>query len=241
MEELYYDNDADLIDRHLMGRTTDSEKEEIKRRMETDENFRQHYNEAARIKQLVVAHERKTLWAKLANEEQQFKASGASGGTVLPRWSLYAAAALLVIGLGITWFYMQPDDSPLYAQYYQPYTELEFARTRGGGELEAALQQAVEWYHDKHYQEVINSLETLEQKDDRVNFVLGLAYLGTEQFETALARFNEVSEEFDQPDVFHWYKGLVLIKLNRMEEAKEELERVDRRRFPVNSIVESIQ
>lgn len=241
MDELYNDADTDLIDRHLTGRATDSEQQEIKKRMETDPSFREKYRDTERVKQLVVAHERQQVWKKLAAEEKQFQASGRAGSSA-PRFVYYAAAALVVVAMGISWYWLKPDaNSQLMAEYYQPYDELSFPKSRGGGELEAAVQQAVELYHEKRYDEVIQLLTDLDGKDDRAYFVLGLAQIGAGQYERALANFNQVSEQFDQPDVYHWYKGLVLLQLGKVEECKTEIRKIKTQKFPTKSILGSIK
>ena len=241
MDELYNDADTDLIDRHFTGRATDSEQQEIKKRMETDSSFREKYRDTERVKQLVLAHERQQVWKKLASEEKQFQAGGHAGSRV-PRFVYYAAAALVVVAMGISWYWLKPDaNSQLVAEYYQPYDELGFPKSRGGGELEAAVQQAVELYHEKRYDEVIQLLTDLDGKDDRAFFVLGLAQIGQGQYERALENFNQVSEQFDQPDVYHWYKGLVLLQLGKVEECKRELAKIESDRFPVVALMQAMQ
>ncbi len=241
MDELYNDADTDLIDRHFTGRATDSEQQEIKKRMETDSSFREKYRDTERVKQLVLAHERQQVWKKLAAEEKQFQASGSAGSSV-PRFVYYAAAALVVVAMGISWYWLKPDaNSQLVAEYYQPYDELGFPKSRGGGELEAAVQQAVELYHEKRYDEVIQLLTDLDGKDDRAFFVLGLAQIGQGQYERALENFNQVSPQFDQPDVYHWYKGLVLLQLGKVEECKTELSKIESDRFPVVALLQAME
>jgi len=220
-----------------MNRLTEGEREEVAKRMEKDEAFRKRVDEVRAVKQLVLAHERKNIWAKLQKEEQSFQSQpGGRQAFFIPRIAYYAAAALVVVAIGVTWFMNQQDDSKLFTAYYKPYEELKFQRSRGGGNLEAAVLQAVELYHEQKYQEVISSLEKLDPKDDRVYFVMGLAYLGEKNFENALENFNQVSEDFDQADVFHWYKALTLIALGKNDDAKVSLDKIDSRIFPVNTL-----
>lgn len=104
----------------------------------------------------------------------------------------------------------------------------------------AAVQQAVELYQEKRYDEVIQLLTDLDGKDDRAYFLLGLAQIGENQYERALENFNQVSKQFDQPDVYHWYKGLILLQLEKVEECNTELAKIESKRFPAKAILQSL-
>ncbi len=60
------------------------------------------------------------------------------------------------------------------------------------------------------------------EDSQRIQFQLGLLYLAADRPADALIHFNKVTQY--SPADNSWYKALTLLKLNRMDEAKKELQ-----------------
>ncbi|MBK7372839.1 MAG: hypothetical protein IPJ09_15630 [Saprospiraceae bacterium] len=149
-------------------------------------------------------------------------------------WSL-AASFLLIVSLGLLIYQLNKKTDPniLYALYFKPPIALspELSANRGAsnpdgvpGSLEQYLYTADRYYMAGQYDEAIQALLSYPNNGNsqRIQFQLGLLYLAVDRPADALIHFNKVTQY--SPADNTWYKSLTLLKLNRMDEAKKELQ-----------------
>lgn len=232
--------DMDLIDRYLLGQLGDDELRQVESRMQREPEFLQQVEEARKIQQLVVATERAKLWQQLGGEEAKHKTGKQRFLSFSPTVWAAAASMLLFVAVGGYWWTQQNKYKQLYLAYYKPYDDLHFPKARGGTEADMALPTAAEQYKEKKYAQCINTLEPLSEKDDRVFFVLGLAYAQQEEFEKALENFDRVTADFDLLDELRWYKALVFVAMKKPERAKELLVNIKQRKPMVEELLKQL-
>lgn len=232
--------DMDLIDRYLLGQLGDEELRQVESRMQREPEFLQQVEDARKIQQLVVATERAKLWQQLAEEEAKNKTGKHRFLSFSPTVWAAAASLLLMVALGGYWWSQQNKYKEIYLAYYKPYEELSFPKARGGTEADMALPIATEQYKEKKYTKCIDTLEPLSEKDDRVYFVLGLAYAQQEDFEKALENFDRVTDDFDLLDELRWYKALVFVAMKKPERAKELLVNIKQRKPMVEELLKQL-
>lgn len=136
---------------------------------------------------------------------------------------LIASAAVLTgIFLIIRSSPFSDPNTKIYAKYYEPMTAdlIELEGMRGGNDQNYYLGKKC--YLEKDY---ICAIKYFSMSPE-LQFYLGLAHLGTENYEDALA----VLSNFQKENPFHpganWYLGLIYIRLNGLDMALSFLEKL---------------
>lgn len=224
----------DLIERYLRGELTGEEKLLFEKELSTNtalaEGLRMHED----LKFSLDNNFRNTL-LNIPDLSSDHSQPGSLPKTNwIQIWSL-AASFLLIVSLGLLVYQLNKKTDPdiLYALYFKSPISLspELSATRGEthpdadpGSQEQYLSTADSYYMAGQYDEAIQALLSYPNNEDsqRIQFQLGLLYLAADRPADALIHFNKVTQY--SPSDNSWYKALTLLKLNRMDEAKKELQ-----------------
>lgn len=224
----------DHIERYLRGELTGEEKLLFEKELSTNtalaESLRMHED----LKFSLDNNFRKTL-LNIPNLSTHEALSDLQTKTNwLQVWSI-AASFLLIISIALLVYQLNKKTDPiiLYALYFKPPIALspELSANRGAsnpdgdpGSMEEYLSTADSYYMAGQYDEGIQALLSYPNNEDsqRIQFQLGLLYLAVDRPADALIHFNKVTQY--SPADNSWYKALTLLKLNRMDEAKKELQ-----------------
>lgn len=232
--------DMDLIDRYLFGQLTDEDLQQFEKRMQQEPDFLQQVGDTKKIQQVVLITERTKLWQQLTIEEAKHKTGKQRFLSFTPTVWAAAASILLFVAVGGYWWSQQNKYREIYITYYKPYEELSFPKARGGTEADMALPLAAAQYRERKYTECIGTLEPLTEKDNRVYFVLGLAYAQQEEFEKALGSFDQVTDDFYLNDEVRWYKALAFLALKKPEKAKVLLGKITQRKPEIEELMKRL-
>ncbi len=168
---------------------------------------------------------------ELFSEIQGFEDEEAEKETIVLSISRYwwgiAAGILLIIGVGLGWFFMntQSEYEKLADEYFEPYPVIGMIR---GGEIDEVKERAYENYFKGDYNAAITDFEVLvEQGDSLALFYLGVTQLGNNKIADGLKTFLE----FEKKHVFlneekNWYMGLCYLKQGNLEESLNTLEQL---------------
>ncbi len=152
-------------------------------------------------------------------------------------WGGLAAAVILLVGISVILLpalQRQPERdmtemSQLAATEAPPY---EARRLRGAAsEADKLFREAMVLYQEGDYAGAIPGLEAAASSDPestKALFFLGACYLLTERPALAMESFDRVVAHGDTPylERTRFYRTKALLRLGRLEEAREELERV---------------
>jgi hypothetical protein len=138
-------------------------------------------------------------------------------------WLLAAAGVIAIIVLVVNPFSSSTpfNNETLYAYHtinVEPLPSVE----RGSNE-DSTLITATNFYNQKKYAEslpILIDITTKNPKEKQLQLAVGVCYLKTEKLTAALAIFNSLSkEETIFKDKATWYKALVFLKQNKLDES----------------------
>jgi len=107
----------------------------------------------------------------------------------------------------------------LINQFFRPYS-INFRSTES--EIQTLEDSAYNFYSQKDYEQALGLLEQLPNTNKEAKLMLGNALLMEHQYSAAYHHFKQLIEEnaIGYVSEAHWYAGLALLKLNRIEDAK---------------------
>ncbi|MFT3675530.1 MAG: hypothetical protein QM781_06495 [Chitinophagaceae bacterium] len=136
------------------------------------------------------------------------------------RWS--AAAAVLLLAMGIWWWTGRSSATEkLYQAYYKPDPGL---LTAMGPATAYAFEHGMVAYKNEQYQQAIDQWQPLLQttpSSDTVRYFLGMAWQAMHKYDSAAALLQPLAENTNR--AFHkeasWYYGLLLIRSGKGKDA----------------------
>jgi tetratricopeptide (TPR) repeat protein len=132
-------------------------------------------------------------------------------------------AAVLVVALLVvrSFIFTNPMDK-LYDRYYEPVSREIIGAEVGGGSTEASFQSGIACYLDRDYYCAIDQLIG----DPEGSFLLGISYLGLEQYEKALEPLLAFQEQHPDSPLANWYLGLAYMRLEQPDDAISQFEKL---------------
>jgi len=145
----------------------------------------------------------------------------------LPKWTRWAAAAVIVGLIGLFVFFNKgADSSELYAEYLK--LEDIPALAERGSNPKTNLLAIENLFHNKEYKAMLLALkESPEDFQDNaiVQVYTGVGYMQTNQIPEALAAFDGlIASNLMDAQSGYWYKALAYLKNNDLQQAKATLE-----------------
>jgi len=202
--------DEMYIDRYLLNQLTVSEQHEFEQTMKQN---------AALVKQ-VEAQKKLIQATKLVKRE----ATKAQVKTNTKNWEQYVdklagTSPSKIYGLKQSIQALSEEMQALINQFFRPYS-VNFRNTES--EIHTLEDKAYNFYSQKDYEQAFGLLEQLPNTNKEAKLMLGNALLIEHQYESAYSHFIQLIEEnaIGYVSEAHWYAGLSLLQLNRIEEAK---------------------
>ena len=140
-----------------------------------------------------------------------------------------AVAAVLLIGIiYIPKLFFPMNENKVYNQFYESYPMAINMRS-GETEYEINLNSAINAYLQEDFKQAIESFSKMDSMEIIHHFYWANAYLSDGQFENANAQFDVVIESEDPRLIqqAQWYKGLILIKEKKIDEAINYFDALD--------------
>lgn len=201
-------NDA-YIDRYLLNELTPNERTNFKQQMELDFNLQEKVQIQKKIMQA-------TKLAAKAETELQIK-------SITKNWQKYvpelATGKKTMQGIKKQMLVAEELLVSLINQFFTPFS-VSFRNVLS--EKDMTLEdRAVSFYTQKNYKEALPLLKQLPETNKEAQLMLGNALFISQQYEAAYQQFEQLIQQ--KPIGYltdaKWYAGLVLLQLNRTEEA----------------------
>lgn len=223
--------DYELIGKYLLGELNETERHIFEERRQ-EKTFQQAISVERDVFRAIEIEGDRTLKSMLQEEERRFAVTPPMENgkirNLRGRWlGLIAAAAVLLaaVYVGVQWL-DNPSPEELFAQHFQPLESTAGIRGKDAG-LEG---YAFSNYQDGNYAEAIQQFDILLTQEYRpgLEFYKANALLASDRAAEALPIFQKLEQ---QPDIDFatdntWCLALTLLKLGRLEEAKEKLQTV---------------
>lgn len=217
------------IEQYILGKLTDQEAKSFESEMEQNKLLRQNYLE---VKALISGIEEGVLRNILDNFHQELNIIGDDEKAPKKSFSWqWAAAAVAVFIIAVVWIFYPTEDfySKQFSQYY---TEDPGLITAMSSESSYDFDRGMVDYKSGEYQDAIQRWEKLYQSDpenDTLNYFLGSAHLANQEVETAITYFQRVTQlpEGRFTDDNYWYLALSYLKLGKIDEAINALNKTD--------------
>ncbi|WP_235296961.1 tetratricopeptide repeat protein [Portibacter marinus] len=135
--------------------------------------------------------------------------------------SLAVAASFALVSMLLPQLFTTSSTGEIYASNYEPYPMALNQR----GDAEKILNDAIAAYISQKYQVAADAFTELYSQNEDALYLLyaGNAYQASEQYNKALTAYDQVINSADARVVeqAQWYKGLTLLKLNRIDEVQK--------------------
>ncbi len=214
----------ELLERYIEGEVTPEEQKSIRQRIKNDPEFQKEYELRLGINNAIKEKNIMQLRYKLSMiHDQEIKESAGTVYQIFRRnWHLAAASITILILVGSLLISNLNEQGPdnLFKQYYSP----DAIFTARSSELSENLDltTGLQKFQKQNYTEAINLLKNVS--DNTVSdYYLGISYIETNQFLEAKNAFHKITQKDNNlfTEQAEWYKGLCLLKLKELTEAKE--------------------
>jgi tetratricopeptide (TPR) repeat protein len=210
------------------------EVEAFETRLQDDPVFAQEFDLHKNIHTVFADNERVRAFRTMTEEI----AAGTNSKPLIRRLNfrsaLSIAASVLVLIFAGTYYFLNTPLSAdkIYASYLdQPNlafisgVERDDQTNEDLAELDRVLQQVNTFYLEKRFPEAIIlldqvTIDSIPGFDNEIHFRLGILHLFNEDPTTAIPFLDLTT---DRQEAIRWYKSLALIKLNRLDEARDLL------------------
>ena len=214
------------IERYLDGDMDTAETEHFEKLLSVDSNL------ARRVKEQKNAHDMVELYARdvvkdrvksIYDNTKKRQTKSSNGFSIMK----IAASIALVASIGILYSYIvvNYNTQNLAGNAFEPYPNR--FRTMGENE-QSAFNRGLIAYDRQNYPEAMIQFSSVASEDEKhldASFYLGVAYLGSKQYEKALSSFQLViAENSLYESAAKWYLSLVYLHLGREEDAKNMLQ-----------------
>ncbi|MDZ7740690.1 MAG: hypothetical protein U5Q03_02800 [Bacteroidota bacterium] len=139
----------------------------------------------------------------------------------------YGVAALIILGLGLSVFVLiRQSRKPVYEKVFdQYYAAYQYVNYRGADdESGKLLTKGADFVNDENYEaalEVANRILLKNPNNIEARFLFAVSLLGMEKFHWALEQFDKLAKSDKRyfREYAEWYKALLFLKYNRIDEA----------------------
>lgn len=220
-EEKYYERVHQFLGNNMSEAEATSFQNELESNSELQEIFEFEYNLIQKVRNDSNAQLKNqfiNLENKLASKNKTAPKSKVI--SLLPRIAIAASIGLLV---GFFFFTGGDNTSNLFDDNYSAYPNTLVQIERGSNDA-SDLQKAFIDYDAGNFSEALNGFENLDMVG--IDLYKAICYMEIEETDKALSLLNGMTfpKHQDFYNQVHWYKALGSIKLNKMDDAKKNLE-----------------
>lgn len=213
-----------LIKKKILNDLADNELKEFNRLLDTNEAFAQDYLMAQSLAGYVADEKLFDFRNKLHHMSAKFRKKDMKQRSLPIRrmYTIASVAASIIILFG-TYLYFQRQQKieDLFQSYYD--VDEVYLNTRSGNSTTTdLLEQGLLLFEKDKYQESINYFDQLPTSVTAL-YYSGVAHMELDEYEVAIFKFDQVIVSY--LNVFHdqaqWYKGLCLMKQEKLNDAKD--------------------
>jgi tetratricopeptide (TPR) repeat protein len=221
----------DKIDRFVNKQMNAAERLAFLAEIEADESLREELAFAQKVKAAATWKARTEMKSFLASRVPLAKPK-----RLISKWAA-AAALLLAMGvIGLAFWLVNRAQSPeqIYMAFYQTHPNLEMPSLRGEGEESDLFQAYLAYDNGDFKQAAALFLVDYHLNDQAISGFYGaISLMELEQFEDALALWEElaVPQAYQVPSA--WYHALTLLRLDDLEQARRLLDQVEESTHPL--------
>lgn len=219
--------DSELIEKYFSGSLSEGELLEFEQLYKNNIAFKQEVDFLKNIKTIAETEDSEQFKAALQDFESEINNSSQS--SMFSRWlkPLTAMAAILIIGLFISFFWpSKTDKTTLFTTYFEPSKNVSAPIVRSENEQDLSTEAFI-LYAEKDYEKAAVLFEKayLLNKNPELLFYQGNALLASGQTKEAIETFKEhINFQEALTNRSHWYLALAYLKNKNLEAAKKELE-----------------
>lgn len=205
------EKDDILIDAYLRGNLTSEDKLLLEQKLK-EKDFKQKYNEATLLLEVLKEEDAKKLKSRMQSIEKAEFGTNKSQG-IFNTMKL-GILALIIIFSGLIYFliFTSSDNSEeIYATFYEPYPNVIDPIVKGSSNVPSIYQ----FYELKDYSKVINDLTSRSSLDIDEQFYLASSYLGENDYTKASTQFEALKNSAKYADPSQWYLALICINQNQ--------------------------
>ena len=218
--------DIDLI-QDFIDNNPAVDKEQFQTKYAHDPAFKQEADLRIGIVASLKAHNKVELKKELTEIFEETKQDAGKPGSYL--WYGVAATILLVV-ISTLVLTHQSKEEKLYTQYFYEYPGITVER---GSNLEQ--DQPIVLYNMKKYEKVLEVLDSESYQSDTLTFIAACSHLNLGDFESSLARFDQIKDDSNFYLLARWYSALAYIRTNNTSKAIEILQELSK----VSSLIQS--
>lgn len=224
---------SEKLDDYLDGRLPPDAQRAFEKQLQTNHELRESLQLHEQIRRALEAEGRADLFDSLdaLDEAEQEVALPAPTSTLsishFPRLLVAAAAAVLLL-VGLWWTFSTPSPESLYANYYEAYPNYQSSQSRGE-EQTLRFQAAIQAYESGNYSKALYSFEQLPsnwQEQPEVQFYLGICHLEQQNWKKATAALRYVYQSDKMKEQATWYLALAQLRQENQAAAKELLHEI---------------
>ena len=216
------------IERYLTKQMTVSEAKDFEHLLDTNIELKESYKASLAVNELITEAGRLELKSTLDSFDSQITSS--EGGRIIPLWVKRALpiAALLVVFLGVYQFGVfntSLNASEVYDLNFETYASPSVVRDSNEN-MQSNWEVGAQLYRDKQFELAIEKFTSTQSDVPKylISFYVGVSALSMTQpdYQMAITHFDQVlNMDNDYREQAKWYKGLVLLKIDRKAEALE--------------------
>jgi len=211
----------DLIDKYIQKTATPEELQEINRLLEEDPAFKEEFYFHLELKEAIKIEENQ----KLKKQLQKLDTEKSPKKFYL---NMYKVAAVLIIGLGILWFFnTSPNYDKIYAENFEPFPNIVAPTVRDLNASENKTAVAFRLYDNQNYTAAATAFKELydQDKTSYANFYYAISLMADQEFEKAIQALE--TPDWEVPEKYlgytDWYLGLAYLKIGDKESARDYL------------------
>ena len=212
----------ETIDNYFKGLLTDEQKIKFEQRIQSDSAFAEEvafYVSAGILLKEELEAEKKVRFRELYEQSKTSVSPGKT--TVIRRFGLFAAAAVLLLALGLWWLSARQANPEKLADRYikEQLQDLPVKMSSA----QDSLQKAIGDYNQGRLPEALDQFEQILRRDPGSTFArmyAGIVYLRLTQYDKALSSFQQMEADtalYSNPALF--YESLTLMKRKHPDDA----------------------
>lgn len=212
----------ETIDNYFKGLLTDEQKIKFEQRIQSDSAFAEEvafYVSAGILLKEELEAEKKVRFRELYEQSKTSVSPGKT--TVIRRFGLFAAAAVLLLALGLWWLSARQANPEKLADRYikEQLQDLPVKMSSA----QDSMQKAIGDYNQGRLPEALDQFEQILRRDPGSTFArmyAGIVYLRLAQYDKALSSFQQMEADtalYSNPALF--YESLTLMKRKHPDDA----------------------
>lgn len=211
----------EAIERYINGSMELKERKDFDDYLKIDPEFKL---QVENIKAMIQGIETQSLKEELDRfhdeiENDKYQLSNSTKDRLI-KSSKIAVAIALIAAIGSIWFFSSNPNKKLYTKYFAPHPGLQLTRNNTSN---FDFYEAMQNYERGDYKKAINQWEQINEKNDTLNYFMGLAYMNEDKVLEAipfLERAVHAKNSFPFLKDAHYYLGLAYLKEGNTKLAK---------------------